>query len=109
MSLPLTARAIGAMTALAVVGCVAVEALAPPVTPTMASAARVPASDLEGGRQIYVRRCATCHAIDPVNKYSGARWREIIDDMATKSKLASEEKARVLAYVLAASRGAVAE
>jgi mono/diheme cytochrome c family protein len=97
------------MTVLAFGGCVAIEALAPPVTPTMASAARISASDLDQGRQIYVRRCATCHAIDPVNKYSGARWGEIIDDMAHEAKLTSEEKARVLAYVLAAGRTARAE
>ena len=90
-------------------GCVALETLAPPVTPTMASTARIPASDLDRGRQIYVRQCATCHAIDPVNKYSGARWREIIDDMADEAKLTSEEKSRVLAYVLAAGRSGAEE
>jgi len=68
----------------------------------MASAARVSANDLERGRQIYVRRCATCHAIDPVNKYSATRWREIIDDMSAKAKLTSEEEVGVLAYVIAA-------
>lgn len=83
-------------------GCVAIESLAPPVTPAMASVARASAVDLENGRRIYVSRCASCHAIDPVSKYTAARWRELIDDMADEAELNSAEKANVLAYILAA-------
>ena len=83
-------------------GCVAIETLAPPVTVTMAASARTSASVLEQGRRLYVSRCATCHSLDPLSKYTASRWREIIDDMADEAELTASEESSVLAYVLAA-------
>ena len=82
-------------------GC-AVPNLAPPVSPAMTARAGRPASTLEEGRRLYTGRCATCHTIDPVGKYSAPRWREIIAEMADKAKLSPAEKDAVLAYILAA-------
>lgn len=95
-------RLIAAVSALALGGCVAVEKLAPPVTASMSGSAGTSPATLEAGRRLYVGRCASCHSIDPVSKYSAARWREIIADMAHRSKLTATENEAVLAYVLAA-------
>ena len=78
------------------------ESLAPPVSPQMAAAARVPAPTLEAGRRLYTGRCAACHAIDPVTKYTATRWPGIIDDMAERAKLTPVERQSLQAYVLAA-------
>ena len=82
-------------------GC-AMPNLAPPVSPAMTARAGRPASTLEEGRRLYTGRCATCHSIDPVGKYSAPRWREIIADMADEAKLTPTERDAVLAYLLAA-------
>ena len=100
MSLP--SHAFAALATFALGGCVAIETLAPSVTPAMASKARVAASDLENGRRIYVGRCATCHSIDPVAKYTAGRWREIVSEMADKAELNASQQANVLTYILAA-------
>ncbi len=82
-------------------GC-AMPNLAPPVSPAMSARAGKPASTLEEGRRLYTGRCATCHTIDPVEKYSASRWREIIADMADEANLTPTEREAVLAYLLAA-------
>ncbi|MEQ1860255.1 MAG: hypothetical protein ABMA13_09985 [Chthoniobacteraceae bacterium] len=101
-------RTSAALAAVALGGCVAIETLAPPVTPAMASRAGSSAAELEGGRRLYVGRCASCHAIDPVAKYTAARWQEIVADMADEAELTPAEKSELLAYVLAARAGATA-
>ena len=68
----------------------------------MTARAGKPASTLEEGRRLYTGRCATCHSIDPVGKYSVPRWREIIADMADRAKLKPTERDAVLAYLIAA-------
>jgi len=84
-------------------GCVGIEALAPPVTPMLAARARADSSTLAAGRRIYLTKCASCHAADPVADYAD-EWPHIIRKMAPKSKLSPAEEHAVLAYVLAASR-----
>lgn len=95
-------RFIVATWALALGGCVAVEKLAPPVTAAMAGGGGASTATLTAGRRLYVGRCAACHSVDPVSKFSSARWREIIADMAGRAKLSAPEHEAVLAYVLAA-------
>ena len=82
-------------------GC-AMPNLAPPVSPAMSARAGRPAGILEQGRRLYTGRCATCHAIDPVGKYSASRWGEIVAEMADEAKLTPAEKDAVLTYILAA-------
>lgn len=76
--------------------------LAPPVSPAMTARAGKPASTLEEGRRLYTGRCATCHTIDPVGKYTATRWREIIPEMADEAKLTPAERDALLTYLLAA-------
>lgn len=51
------------------------------------------------GRTIYVTRCAKCHAVEPVKKYSREQWNTIIPDMAEETKLSPSETAAVAAYI----------
>jgi mono/diheme cytochrome c family protein len=73
-------------------GCASLDlnTIAPPVTAS---------PQLERGRLIYVTKCATCHAPEPVRKYSAAKWEKIIPDMAEDTKLNEQDVAAVAAYV----------
>jgi len=102
MKPPHPLRTLALLTSLTLSGCVAIETLAPPVSFAMAGGADT--STLEAGRRLYVGRCAACHSVDPVGSHSSARWREIIEDMAGRTKLTPAEHDAVLAYVLAARR-----
>ncbi len=88
---------------LGMVGChtVSVEQLAPPVDQITVDPSNV--GQYQRGREIYVSRCAKCHAVKPVNAFAAQDWAgRIMPKMAKKAKLTPEEKETVLAYVLAA-------
>jgi cytochrome c5 len=92
---------------LAIVGCrtVSVDHLAPPVDQIVVDPSNV--AQYQRGREIYVGRCAKCHAVKPVNAYAAEDWASrIMPKMAKKAKLTPEEKETVLAYVLAARESA---
>jgi hypothetical protein len=102
MSLSHPLRTLAALAAVVLSGCVSIEKLAPPVTPAMAGSGGASVHELEAGRRIYVGRCASCHSIDPVAKYTAARWRGIVLDMADEAELSAGEEASLLDYLLAA-------
>ena len=87
------------MTMAFVTGCVSLETAAPPVA-TLPS----PSPELDQGRLLYISKCAHCHTVEPVTKYSLARWNEILPDMAERTKLDSAQSLAVRAYVLAVLR-----
>jgi mono/diheme cytochrome c family protein len=79
----------------------------PPVTAEMFARARateptLSQADLESGRALYVGRCGSCHALPRLSDKSAADWPEVVDTMATKSKLNEAQRRNVLRYVLAA-------
>lgn len=80
----------------ALTACASLEQLAPPVA-TLSS--RKGADQLEHGRDIYITKCARCHAVEPVRKYSAAHWGEIVPEMTDKSKLSPSEVAALQAYL----------
>ena len=87
---------------LAVGGCAAVS-VAPPITSALiAASGGKPAVTLAMGREIFAGRCTACHSADPVGKYSIAKWREIVGDMAHRAKLDATQQAALLAYLAAA-------
>ena len=53
------------------------------------------------GKRLYMKRCAQCHTLTPVNEYNWSDWQPIMDDMAKRSKFNPEQKAAVMAYVKA--------
>ena len=89
--------------ALLIAGCASLQTVAPPVTPAMVTASGGAAqATLEEGRRIFAGACTACHAADPVSKYSLAEWRDIVDDMADRTKLYGARKDALLAYIAAA-------
>lgn len=89
------------------VSCASLETNAPPVstmsTPTSAYA------HLNSGIEIYIGKCAKCHAVEPIRSYSMADWnQDILPSMVKKTKLNSAEEASLTAYVHAVLRSPVA-
>ena len=92
----------------ALAGCVSLEKAAPPVALLGVTDSRGTSGALERGRLIYITRCAKCHSVEPVTKYSRREWDEILPEMAAKTKLNASDDAAVRSYVLAVlARGPV--
>jgi mono/diheme cytochrome c family protein len=88
---------------LAATSCVSLEQAAPrPAALPFSGGARL--GQLERGRELYVTKCARCHSVEPVTRYSAQEWREIVPDMARKAKLGPADEAAVEAYVFAVLR-----
>ncbi|MFT4549070.1 MAG: mono/diheme cytochrome c family protein [Verrucomicrobiales bacterium] len=68
-----------------------------------ASSARTGGDLLAEGKRLYLTRCTSCHAPEPVADYSRSEWREIIPEMAIESKLSAAQERAVLQYVLSHS------
>lgn len=70
--------------------------------PAPASAAPGPpaGSDAEAGRALYLEKCGGCHRTYPVSHVAAEKWPALLDRMAEKAKLTSEEEKAVRAYVL---------
>lgn len=89
------------------VGCLSIEQMAPPVGAQFASSGMgsgITIPLLETGREIYLTDCSRCHGIEPIDRYSTDRWRDIIPRMSKESKLDEWRTAALQAYVLAAHR-----
>lgn len=88
-------------------GCLSVEQMAPPVGVEFASAGMrngITMAHLETGREVYLMDCSRCHSIEPIDRYSLGRWRDIIVRMGPKSKLDVPRTEALRAYVLAAHK-----
>ena len=91
----LAIRAALLLAVLSIAACVSLEQAAPPV----AQLGGADHSQLYMGREIYITRCAKCHSVEPVTKYSLQHWVDIMPKMARKTHLNEAETAAVLAYV----------
>ncbi len=82
------------------VACVSLEQSVPlPETLPAAKHAGTP-SQLAQGRHIYITKCAACHSVEPVRKYSRTEWeQDILPEMAEETNLTPAETAAVLAYI----------
>lgn len=54
----------------------------------------------DAGRDIYLRRCSTCHSIEPIGGYSRVAWARILPKMSKLSKLSQEETDLLTDYVM---------
>ena len=59
-------------------------------------------ADLEAGRVLLTRRCTSCHALEPIARYSVAEWKANVAEMAERSGLNGQEARQVAAYLCAA-------
>ncbi len=60
------------------------------------------AATLAAGRQLFVGRCARCHALPNVAEHTAQQWPEIVSEMAKRSGLNGDQSRSVLAYLAAA-------
>ena len=77
----------------------------PPVTAEFAKVGARPHVDLamlREGRTLFVSRCIECHTLPAVSKHTATKWPALIDEMAARANLKPEQRAAVLAYILAA-------
>jgi nitrate/TMAO reductase-like tetraheme cytochrome c subunit len=77
---------------------------APPVTARVARSENRGAgvAKLERGRTLFVHRCIECHTLPPMWKYSREDWPLIVNDMAHRASLKTEDQQAVIAYILEA-------
>lgn len=88
------------------VGCASFFSPAPEVTPAMVKVASVRGDSLEtlmAGRRILGERCASCHVLPPVANHSAQEWSMVLEKMAPRARLTTEEKYKVNAYLSTAS------
>lgn len=48
----------------------------------------------------FITKCGRCHSLKAPANYTSNQWRPIMNEMAGKAKLTTDEKANVLAYVI---------
>lgn len=80
--------------------CLSLEKAAPPVEQLRGKEGVAERFKLAQGREIYITRCAKCHSVEPVTKYSVQHWEEVLPEMAEKTHLTAVEAESVRAYVL---------
>lgn len=91
------------MATLLMAGCVSIEKIAPPVDQLQVSGAAN--GSLYEGRNIYITRCAKCHSVEPIKRYTRERWEvKILPKMTKATKLTPEEATSVRNYILAVLR-----
>lgn len=56
------------------------------------------------GRKLYVSKCAKCHKLYDLTKYSDEQWHVWMDKMCRKAKLQPDQKTLISAYVEEALR-----
>ena len=52
------------------------------------------------GQKIYTEKCGACHNLFKPEKFSEAKWRHEVPEMAKLAKISSEDENLVLTYVL---------
>ncbi len=55
--------------------------------------------DLQTGRNLYIDKCGSCHALVLPEKHSPEQWSSLVDRMEKKSKITPDEKKLILAYL----------
>lgn len=60
----------------------------------------VTAQNLANGHELYIGTCTDCHRKKNIFAYSESKWKEIIDDMAPRSKLNAQQTDDLYKYVL---------
>ena len=89
------------------VGCMTLEQMAPPVDARVVSAAGVyggHADTMQRGRHVYLTRCADCHSIEPIDRYSLVQWEMILEDMSAEAKLTPDQAGDLEQYVMTIRR-----
>ncbi len=59
---------------------------------------------LESGRDLYVRRCGSCHSLHAPAEQDPAGWTKVLVVMGRKARLDADQSALVLDYLQATAR-----
>ncbi len=77
---------------------------APDLTPALierGSTRGFPEDSLRRGREVFVAKCAECHALPNPDGYTEREWERILPRMARRARLDDSEARAVRAFVLA--------
>ena len=55
--------------------------------------------DLTAGHAIYTTKCNKCHRLKEIGNYDAATWGKLIEAMAPKAKLNTEETEKLRKYI----------
>lgn len=56
-------------------------------------------AELQQGKEIFSGKCGGCHKLHKPEKYQPEDWTKILEKMAPKAKLTTDQKALVFKYV----------
>lgn len=59
---------------------------------------------LEAGRTLYLERCSGCHSLYAPEAFSTGQWPGVLDKMASKARLTSENRESILRYLAAVAQ-----
>lgn len=60
--------------------------------------------DLERGRELYVNRCSSCHALFQPGRFPPEKWNQMVGEMSRRAKLDGRESEVVLRYLVSYAR-----
>lgn len=61
-------------------------------------------ADLQQGRELFIGRCAGCHALPLPSDHSPKEWATVLERMTPLAQLDEDESARVESYLAATSQ-----
>jgi cytochrome c2 len=55
--------------------------------------------NLKTGREIYVKKCSSCHQLHLPNQYTEKVWMHNLNEMQVRAKISDEEKQLIYQYI----------
>jgi mono/diheme cytochrome c family protein len=55
--------------------------------------------NLKTGREIYVKKCSSCHQLHLPNQYTEKVWMSNLNEMQARAKISDEEKQLIYQYI----------
>jgi cytochrome c5 len=99
--------AVLAVLAAGITACGAVGAVPPVASDARWANERWPGTTVEElahGRDVFVSRCSSCHGLPRPDVKSHDEWASVLDEMAVRAKLSSDDRDLVLRYLSATSQ-----
>ena len=60
--------------------------------------------ELKTGREIYVKKCSSCHQLHLPNEYTEKVWSSNLDEMQARAKITNEEKQLIYQFIVNAPK-----
>ncbi|MDD5149727.1 MAG: hypothetical protein PHC28_04515 [Flavobacterium sp.] len=68
------------------------------------STSTVSLEDLKTGRDIYVKKCSSCHQLHLPSQYNEKVWSSNLNEMQDRAKITDEEKQLIYQYIVNAPK-----